>query len=422
MSDFRNTVHVPVTSFPMRGDLLNRQEEILARWQAQDLYRAILEDRRDAQPFIIHDGPPYASGQVHVGIGLNKILKDVVAKFHSMRDRRVPFVPGWDCHGLPIELEVMKSLGERARQASPLEARRLCEEKALRYVAVLLEMVRRGYVSRDIRPITWCIECGTALAEAEEEARSVEGNSIWVWYQCGDALAQIAGTAAGGARNDILVWTTSAWSMPGSVGVAVNPALDYGIYDCTDVDGARRIVGVLDLAASVAFEAIGITQRERIGVVRGERLAGIEAGPPPLTASPASTMSRRDHSRTSIPATRRCGGTSCSGGRVGYAWSPRRGREADRFQEEAGHREIRHRRVQPALQGVGVQSHRRLEQAHRTDRVLDRSRASLHHLHQRLHGDVLVDTERTSGIRDSCTTPISPLRAVGSAIRPSVLK
>src|SRR5436305_11796079 len=132
MSDYRSTVHVPVTPFPQRGDLLNRQEEILARWQAQDIYRAILEDRRDAQPFIIHDGPPYASGQVHVGIGLNKILKDVIAKFHSMRDRRVPFVPGWDCHGLPIELEVMKS---GARDLTPREVRRLCEEKALRYVA-----------------------------------------------------------------------------------------------------------------------------------------------------------------------------------------------------------------------------------------------------------------------------------------------
>src|SRR5438477_12939064 len=132
--DYRSTVNLPRTSFPMSGDLLERQEGMLRHWQAQDLYRAILEDRRDAQPFIIHDGPPYASGQVHVGIGLNKILKDVVAKFHSMRDRRVPFVPGWDCHGLPIELEVMKSLGTRARESSPIEIPRLCEGQALRSV------------------------------------------------------------------------------------------------------------------------------------------------------------------------------------------------------------------------------------------------------------------------------------------------
>ena len=134
MTDFRSRVHMPVTSFPVRGDLLNRQKEMLARWQAQDLYRSIPEDRRDAQPFIIHDGPPHASGQVRVGVGLNNILKDVVAKFHFIGDRRVPFVSSWDCHGRPIELEVMKLLGAQTREMSPIEIRRPCEEKALSYV------------------------------------------------------------------------------------------------------------------------------------------------------------------------------------------------------------------------------------------------------------------------------------------------
>lgn len=312
MTDYRGTVHMPVTSFPMRGDLLHRQEEMLARWQAQDLYRAILEDRRDAQPFIIHDGPPYASGQVHVGIGLNKILKDVVAKFHAMRDYRVPFVPGWDCHGLPIELEVLKSLGDRAKEMSAVEIRRLCEEKALRYVAeqkrqfqllgvfadwerpyltmhptyessvlgVLLDLVRRGYVYRAVRPISWCTECRTALAEAEEETRVVEGNSIWLWYDCGDALSRLAGAAGDSAPNDLLVWTTSAWSLPGSVAVAVHPDLNYGIYDITDGDGARRIVAVLEEAAGATFETLGVTHPRRLHVVQGSALAGIEARHP----------------------------------------------------------------------------------------------------------------------------------------------
>ncbi|MGZ5441577.1 MAG: isoleucine--tRNA ligase [Thermoanaerobaculia bacterium] len=311
MADYRGTVHVPVTSFPMRGDLLHRQEEMLARWQAQDLYRAILEDRRDAQPFIIHDGPPYASGQVHVGIGLNKILKDVVAKFHAMRDFRVPFVPGWDCHGLPIELEVLKALGDRAREMSPAEIRRLCEEKALRYVAeqkrqfqllgvfadwerpyltmhptyessvlgVLLDLVRRGYVYRAVRPISWCVECRTALAEAEEETRVLEGNSIWLWYECGDALARLVGEAEG-VPNDLLVWTTSAWSLPGSVAVAVHPELDYGIYDVTDAGGVRRIVAILEAAADGAFETLGFAHPRRLQVVQGSALAGIEVRHP----------------------------------------------------------------------------------------------------------------------------------------------
>jgi isoleucyl-tRNA synthetase len=295
----------------MRGDLLHRQEEILAKWQAQDIYRAILEDRRDAPPFIIHDGPPYASGQVHVGIGLNKILKDVVAKFYAMRDHRVPFVPGWDCHGFPIEHEVLKSLGDRARAMSPIEIRGLCEEKALRYVGeqkrqfqllgvfadwerpyltmhptyeasvlgVLLDLVRRGYVYRALRPISWCIECHTALAEAEEETRTVEGHSLWLWYDCGQALSRLAGAEAG-VKNALLVWTTSPWSLPASVAVAVHPELQYGIYDCTDGGGTRRIVAVLEASAEQAFETIGIVQSRLLKVVPGSELAAIEARHP----------------------------------------------------------------------------------------------------------------------------------------------
>src|SRR5215213_9385320 len=132
--DYTETVNLPRTPFSMKADLLKRQEEILHKWQAQDIYRSILEDRRDARSFIIHDGPPYASGQVHVGIGMNKILKDIIVKYHTMNDRRVPFVPGWDCHGLPIELEVLKDLRPNAGSLSVQEIRGLCEKYAIRYV------------------------------------------------------------------------------------------------------------------------------------------------------------------------------------------------------------------------------------------------------------------------------------------------
>src|SRR6267154_6583800 len=132
--DYSTTVNLPRTSFPMHGDLLKRQEGMLRNWQAQDIYRSILEDRRDARPFIIHDGPPYASGQVHVGIGMNKIIKDIVAKFYTMNDRRVPLVPGWDCHGLPIELEALRKLGPDAAELSVSEFRDRCARYALSYV------------------------------------------------------------------------------------------------------------------------------------------------------------------------------------------------------------------------------------------------------------------------------------------------
>ncbi len=203
--EYNSTVNLPKTCFPMKANLLARQEEMLSRWQAQSIYHSILEDRRDARPFIIHDGPPYASGQLHVGIGMNKILKDIVAKYHSMNDRRVPFLPGWDCHGLPIEFEVRQGLGSRAKDTSISEIRERCAKHALDYVreqkkqfqllgifadwekpyltmtpsyeagvlTVFLDMVEKRYVYRDRKPISWCPSCQTVLAEAEIEYRKV---------------------------------------------------------------------------------------------------------------------------------------------------------------------------------------------------------------------------------------------------------
>jgi isoleucyl-tRNA synthetase len=132
--NYKSTINLPRTPFPMKANMLEKQEEILRRWQAQDIYHSILEDRRDAQPFIIHDGPPYASGDVHVGIGMNKILKDIIVKYQTMKDRRVPFVPGWDCHGLPIELEALKEFEAGERRPSADEIRLACEKQAFRYV------------------------------------------------------------------------------------------------------------------------------------------------------------------------------------------------------------------------------------------------------------------------------------------------
>ena len=312
MSEYRNTVQLPVTPFPMRGDLLVRQQEILVRWQAQDLYRAILEDRRDAPPFIIHDGPPYAMGKPNVGLGLNKILKDVIAKFHSMSTRHVPMVPGWDCHGWPIEFEIRKTLGPRVKEMTALEIRRLCQEMALRYVmeetrqfqllgvfgdwdrpyltmhptyesralGVLLELYKGGYIKRAKRPISWCTECQTALAEAEEEKSQVKGNFLWLWYDCGAALSALLGDGQQDIRNGFLIWTTDAWTLPGATAVAVNPALEYGIYDCTDHKGIHRIVAVLNSAAAEAFRTTGIRNLRSLRTVTGAALVGIHVRHP----------------------------------------------------------------------------------------------------------------------------------------------
>ncbi|HEX8844310.1 MAG TPA: isoleucine--tRNA ligase [Pyrinomonadaceae bacterium] len=289
----------------MHGDLLERQESMLRHWQAQDIYRSILEDRRDARSFIIHDGPPYASGEIHVGIGMNKIIKDIIAKYNSMNDRRVPLVPGWDCHGLPIELEALKELGTHASEMSVPEFRDHCAKYALRYVreqkrqfqllgifadwdrpyltmnpsyeagvlTILLDMVEKGYVYRDLRAIAWCTRCQTSLAEAEIEDQKTPERALWLYFEGGPELAKRFG-----AREDspcsLLVWTTSAWSLPGSVAVAVKADSSYAAFDFTDHQGSRRTIVILEDLAPEVFQTIGVEEYQKVGVVRGNELEG----------------------------------------------------------------------------------------------------------------------------------------------------
>ena len=309
--DYSTTVNLPRTSFPMSGELLERQEGMLRHWQAQDIYRSMLEDRRDARPFVIHDGPPYASGQIHVGIGMNKIIKDIIAKYYSMNDRRVPFVPGWDCHGLPIEVEVRRELGEQQSEAIPVaEFRDHCAKFALHYIreqkrqfqllgifadwdrpyltmnpsyeagvlTVLVDMVEKGYVYRDHRPIAWCAHCQTSLAEAEIEYRKEPERSVWIHFEGGPELARRFG-----AREDIpctlLVWTTSSWSLPGSAAVAARPDFNYAAFE-HEGDGGRRTTVVLEGLAREAFGALGVTDYARTGTVAGQELEGSEVRHP----------------------------------------------------------------------------------------------------------------------------------------------
>lgn len=285
----------------MHGDLLNRQEGILRNWQALDIYRSILEDRRDARPFIIHDGPPYASGQIHVGIGMNKILKDIVAKYYTMNDRRVPMVPGWDCHGLPIELEALRELGSRAAELSVSEFRDYCARFALRYVqeqkrqfqllgifadwerpyltmnpsyeagvlTVLLDMVEKNYVYNDRLPIAWCPQCQIPLAEAEVEYKSAPDRSIWFYFDGGAELQNALGLPADSPCS-LLVWTTSLWTIPGTVAIAVNPDLQYAAYS---LDGKQTII-VQESQASAVFGHLARNDFTKIRSFTGKDLDG----------------------------------------------------------------------------------------------------------------------------------------------------
>jgi isoleucyl-tRNA synthetase len=311
MEDNRSDLNLPCTPFMMEARLLERlQPEILERWRTMDIYRSILEERRDRDPFVLHDGPPYAMGQIHIGIGMNKIIKDMIAKFHSMNDRRVPLVPGWDCHGLPIETTALKELSVNGKVPTVSEIRDHCAKLALRYVreqkeqfqllgifadwdrpyltmdasyeagvlTVLLDMVERGYVYRDLLSIPWCLHCRASLAEGEIEHRQTRGRSLWIHFEGNPALAGLCG-----AREDIpcslLVWTTSAWSLPGAVALAVHPDLVYAAFEYDGKTGRKTTIVSEHLAGQV-FNTLGIIDYVKVRSLSGCELAATQAHHP----------------------------------------------------------------------------------------------------------------------------------------------
>jgi isoleucyl-tRNA synthetase len=255
----------------MKANLPKREPEMLARWDAMKLYERLMEVRKDAPAWVLHDGPPYANGRVHLGTALNKILKDFVVRSRSMMGYRTPFVPGWDCHGMPIEHGVSRGLGERSRTISKLELRRLCRAEAEKWIdlqradfrrlgaigdwfnpyltmapeydaaeiGVLRKMVENGYVYRGLRPVHWCFDCRTALAEAEVEYREHQSPSIYVAFAFNSNLKD-ASTLAADAKDGAelatahragkllaVIWTTTPWTLPANLGITLNETFEY---------------------------------------------------------------------------------------------------------------------------------------------------------------------------------------------------
>src|SRR6059036_1961941 len=228
--DYKNTLNLPKTDFPMKADLETREPQRLERWQSASLYQQIQKQRDGAEKFVLHDGPPFANGDVHIGTALNKILKDVIVKYKTMRGYRAPYVPGWDCHGQPIEFKVTKELGERAKTISQAELRKLCRAYAEKYIDIqrrqfkrcgvfgdwehpyltmspeyeaeivgaLADMVGDGYIYRGKKPVYWCATCRTALAEAEVEYADHVSPSVYVKFPVKDRPNEFA-----------VIWTTT---------------------------------------------------------------------------------------------------------------------------------------------------------------------------------------------------------------------
>jgi isoleucyl-tRNA synthetase len=256
--DLKSTVNLPKTDFPMKANLPQSEPKMLERWEAEKLYDRLRELRKSAPVYVLHDGPPYANGNIHLGTALNKILKDFIVKSKSMEGFNAPFVPGWDCHGLPIEIKVDQELGAKKARMQPVEIRRECRNYAAKYVELhrrdfkrlgvfgswsepyltmsasyeaviagaFLEFLDKGYVYKGLKPVHWCIHCRTALAEAEVEYENHSSPSIWVKFPVVTDPARIAPELAG-RKVTALIWTTTPWTLPANLALAFHPSFQY---------------------------------------------------------------------------------------------------------------------------------------------------------------------------------------------------
>ncbi|HEV3271540.1 MAG TPA: isoleucine--tRNA ligase [Candidatus Methylacidiphilales bacterium] len=260
--DYKNTLLLPKTDFPMRAELPKREPALLAKWREEKIYDRIMAARKDAkEKFILHDGPPFANGDAHMGHALNMVLKDIVLKYQNMSGRYAPFVPGWDCHGLPIEHKVMKELG--AAETDPIKIREKCEATARHFVGVQSEqfqrlgvfgdwdnpyltldpayeaetlrvfatLVGKNFVYQGLRPVLWSTGCQTALAEAEIEYKEKVDPAIYVKFPVTGASRSLADSGIMLEGASFLVWTTTPWTLPANLAIAVAPKLEYGIYE-----------------------------------------------------------------------------------------------------------------------------------------------------------------------------------------------
>jgi isoleucyl-tRNA synthetase len=257
--DYKDTLNLPQTDFPMKANLAQKEPFILKFWEENRIYERLQEKNRNSGHYILHDGPPYANGHIHIGHALNKILKDIIIKFKSMKGFYSPYVPGWDCHGLPIELQVDKGLGENKDRLDILEKRRLCREYAAKFVDIQREefvrlgvfgdwrkpyltmsneyeativrefckFVGSGNVYKGKKPVHWCPSCVTALAEAEVEYGDKESPSIFVKFALDEENINGFFPELKGKKVSVLIWTTTPWTLPANLAIAFHPDLDY---------------------------------------------------------------------------------------------------------------------------------------------------------------------------------------------------
>ncbi|NTW88326.1 MAG: class I tRNA ligase family protein, partial [Desulfobulbaceae bacterium] len=268
--DYRDTLNLPQTGFNMKANLAQKEPQVLKRWDKEHLYQRIQENAKGKPLFILHDGPPYANGNIHLGTAFNKILKDIILRSKRMAGFNVPYVPGWDCHGLPIEHNVDKELGEKKHSIPKLSKRSACRKYANKWIKIQKEQFKRlgvlgdwdkpyltidfsyeaaiarefnkfllsGAVIRNRKPVYWCSTCTTALAEAEVEYADHTSPSIYVKFAAAEDFSDIHPSLVGD-KIFFIIWTTTPWTLPANLAIALNP--DF-IYAAVAVGGEIWIV------------------------------------------------------------------------------------------------------------------------------------------------------------------------------------
>ena len=297
--DYSQTLNLPKTEFPMRASLPQREPEILKKWLDEDLYGRLMEHNEGKPLFILHDGPPYANGDMHMGHALNKTLKDIITRYKNMSGFKAPYIHGWDTHGLPIERQAIKKLGVNRDQAGPVKFREICRDFALGYVEnqkkqiqrlgsignwddiyvtldpkfeekqirIFGEMAKKGYMYRALKPIYWCPECETALAEAEIEYAEDKANSIYVKFNVKEDNGTFEKLGVDKSKVYFVIWTTTTWTLPANVAISLNPDFEYSL-----VKAGEEIYVVATELVESAMAAGSITEYETIATVKGSEL------------------------------------------------------------------------------------------------------------------------------------------------------
>ncbi len=259
--DYGKTLNLPNTEFSMRANLPQREPEILKKWQDENMYEKLMENNEGKPLFILHDGPPYANGDMHMGHALNKTLKDVITRFKNMDGFKAPYIHGWDTHGLPIERQAIKKLGVNRHEVGIVKFREMCREFALsqvenqksqikrlgslgnwddsyltlapefeaKQIEIFGEMAKKGYIYKGLKPIYWCTDCETALAEAEIEYEEDKTSSIYVKFRVSEDNGVFAATGVDKKDIYFVIWTTTTWTLPGNVAIALNPDFTYSL-------------------------------------------------------------------------------------------------------------------------------------------------------------------------------------------------